>query len=250
MPSEQNPIVVFFLNFHRSLKEETTLPGALFELLYWLTQVFSSVLEAQFSSDFISTQHQQILNILKKLLDKIVANQFIVANIFVAKQDNIDLFKKLQEKSIIIKNHLNNQKCVALPNAKSIETVLVKLISVKLDGEVLERNKSLLDEDVETITYCLQPFIAVNVLLHPNCSTQNYASHLQMIQQLKNYPMWRVYSELIRSALISLHNVSKENDIDRESMWYAFTFIRVPHIIKQLNMNTGKSSCDLHPSIF
>lgn len=162
-----------------------------------------------------------------------------MANIFVAKQDNVELFKKLQEKLIIIKNNLNNQKCVALTNAKPIETLLIKLISVKLDGEILERNNSLLDEDVETITYCLQPYIAVNVLLHPNCSTQNYASHLQMIQQLKNYPMSRVYSELIRSALISLHNVSNENDINRESMWYAFTFIRVPHIIKQLHSKSG-----------
>lgn len=228
--------------FFRTKKEENSLPGALLELLYWLAQVFSSILEAQFSNDFNSTQNQQILNILKKLLDKIVANQFVVANIFVAKQDNVDLFKKLQEKLISIKNNLNNQKCVALTNAKPIETLLIKLISVKLDGEILERNNSLLDEDVETITYCLQPYIAVNVLLHPNCSTQNYASHLQMIQQLKNYSMSRVYGELIRSALISLHNVSNENDINRESMWYAFTFIRVPHIIKQLHSKSGEYS--------
>lgn len=226
-----------------SKKEETSLPGALLEFLYWLTQIFSHVLEAQISNDFISTQHQQIINILKKLLEKILANQFVVANIFVAKQDNVDLYKKLQEKAITIKNNVNNQKCAALTNAKLIETLLSKLISVKLDGEILERNNSLLDEDVETITYCLQPYIAVNVLLHPNCSTQKYASHVRMIQQLKNYPMSRVYSELIRSALISLHNVSNENDISRESMWYAFTFIRVPHIINQLNLKNGKFTC-------
>lgn len=197
-------------------------------------------MEAQFSSDFVTTQHQQILNILKKLLEKIVSNQFVVANIFVAKQEDAELLKKLQDKSAIIKTNLSNPKCVALVNAKSIETLISSLITVKLDGEILERNNSLLDEDVETITYCLQPYIAVNVLLHPNCGTQNYTSHLQMVQQLKNYPIARVYSELIRSALISLHNVSNENDIDRESMWYAFTFIRVPHIIKQLNSKSGK----------
>lgn len=173
---------------------------------------------------------------MKTLLEKIVGNQFVVANIFVAKQEDEEQLKKLQDKLANIKINLNNPKCTAITNAKSIETLFTKLISVKLDGETLDRNSMLLDEQVESITYCLQPYIAVNVLLNPNCSTQKYASHLQMIQQLKNYPMARVYSELIRSALVSLHNVSSESDISRESMWFAFTFIRVPQIIKQLSL--------------
>lgn len=230
---------VFYFHFFRTKREETTLPGALFELLHWLTQVFSLVLEAKFANEFITLQHQEILNILQKLLEKIVANQFVVANIFVAKHEDIEVAKKLQEKSTQFKSHMNNS-ALAKGKAHDINKLLTQLINVKLDGEILEKNSALLDEKIESITYCLQPYIAVNVLLHPNCSTQSYASHLKMIQQLKNYPMSRVYSELIRSALISLKNVSNDNDISRESMWYAFTFIRVPYIIKQLHSKNGK----------
>lgn len=210
--------------------------------------MFSNVLDAQFISEHVSTnpQCQQILNILKKLLEKIIGNQFIVANIFVAKQDDTELLKKLQDKLASIKT---NPKWVTLTNVKQIEALFTKLILVKMDGEILERNNTLLDEQVETITYCLQPYIAVNVLLNPNCTIQNYASHLQMIQQLKNYPMSRVYSELIRSALVSLHNVSSESDIGRESMWFAFTFIRVPHIIKQLSLKHDTQLTDHSPDV-
>lgn len=230
-------------------KEETSLPGALLELLYWLTEVFSNVLEAQFTRDYITPQHQQILNILKKLIEKILSNQFVVANIFVAKQEDAELQKKLIDKSNNIRNNMNNPKCISLVNWKSIETLLNKLILVQLNGETLERNNALLDEKVESITYCLQPYVAVNVLLNPNCSIQTYAAHLQMIQQLKNYPISRVYGELIRSALVSLHNVASESDISRESMWFAFTFIRVPHIIKQLSLQTDTQLSDHSPDV-
>lgn len=206
-----------------------------------MIQIFSTVLDAQFPADFISPQNQQILKILKKLLEKMIANQFVVANIFVAKQEYSERSSKLLEKMSNIKTNLNSKKSIAMAMAVDIEKLINRLITVKLDGDTLERNDLLLDEQIESITFCLQPYIAVNVLLHPNCSTQNYVSHLEMIQQLKNYPVTRIYGELIRSALISLQNVSNESDINRESMWYAFTFIRVPQIIKQLSLRHGKT---------
>lgn len=224
----------------RSKNEESILPIALVDLSNWLIQAFTCLLEAQCSNEFVLSQHQQMLHILKKLLKKITSNQFIMANIYVAKQENADFSKKIDEKMATINSNLSNKKCLSIVNAKEIEKLLLKLVSVKLDGKTLDRNNALLDEQPETITYCLQPYIAVNVLLNPNCSSQSYASHLQMIQQLKNYPLSRVYSELIRGSLICLYNVSSENDVSRESMWFAFTFIRVPHIIKQMNLTNGK----------
>lgn len=233
--------MIYFAIHFRTKKEEISLPGALFDLFEWMIQIFSTVLDAQFSADFISPQNQQILKILKKLLEKMIANQFVVANIFVAKQEHLDRTSKLLEKMSNIKTNLNSKKSIALAMAVDIDKLINRLITVKLDGDALERNDLLLDEQIESITFCLQPYIAVNVLLHPNCSTQNYVSHLEMIQQLKNYPVTRIYGELIRSALISLQNVSNESDINRESMWYAFTFIRVPQIIKQLSLRHGKT---------
>lgn len=172
-----------------------------------------------------------------------------MANIFVAKQDDTELYKKLLEKSNSIRSNLNNPKFISLINVKPIEALLNKLVLVQLNGETLERNNALLDEQVETITYCLQPYIAVNVLLNPNCSTKIYADHLRMIQRLKNYPMSRIYSELIRSALVTLHNVTSESDISRESLWFAFTFIRVPYIIKQLNLQNDQQLSDHSPDV-
>lgn len=228
----------------RSIREETSLPSAFHELLHWLIQAFSFVLEAQFTTEFVSSQHQQISSILKRLLEHIQSNQFIVANIYIAKQEDPDTHKKLDDKMQIIRSNVSNKKCASLANAKEIEVLLSRLLAVKLNGKILERNNALLDEQAESITYCVQPFIAVNVLLNPNCSTHTYELHLQTIQQIKNYSHARMYAELIRAALISLHNVSNGSDTSRESLWCAFTFIRVPQIIKQLSLKNGKL-CDL-----
>lgn len=179
------------------------------------------------------------MGILKRILDNILSNQFIVANVYVAKQEDADTHKKLDEKIQIIRSNLNTKKCAALANAKEIGLLLSKLLSVKLNGKILDRNDALLDEQAESITYCVQPFIAVNVLLNPNCSTHSYELQLQTFQQIKNYSHARIYSELVRAALISLHNVCNNGDTSQESLWCAFTFIRVPHIIKQLTLKNG-----------
>lgn len=223
----------------RSKNEETILPGALLELTHWLIQTFASVLDVQCSTDFVSPQHQQISNILKKLLEQILSNQFIMANIYLAKQEDTEFIKKLDDKMNGINNNVTNKKCVSLLNAKEIEILFKQLLSVNLDGKILDQNNGLLDEPAESLTYCLQPYIAVNVLLNPNCGSKSFASHLQMIQHLKNYQLSRVYCELIRASLICLYNVSSENDVSKESMWFAFTFIRVPHIIKHMNLKNG-----------
>lgn len=221
------------------MKEQKSLPDALLSLLFWLTQVLASVLDVQIANEFISPQYQQVLNISLKVFEKILASAFVMSNIYIAKLEDPELLTKLQDKLVSVKNSLSNKKVTSLANAKEIDALIRKVISIQLDGEILERNKALIDKSVESITFCLQPYVTVSVLLNPNSSTQTIASHLQMIRQLKNYSMSRVYVELIRGALISLHNVATENDISRESMWFAFTFIKVPHIIKHMNLKNG-----------
>lgn len=203
--------------------------------------MYASIVDDYSAGDSTTPHYQQLLNILTKQLDKVSLNAFLIANMYVAKRENADLYKKIHKKLSDMKNILNNKKFAALTRVKSIEETFT-LILVKIDGSLAENdNSNLLIEECESITYCLQPFVAVNVLLNPNGSVQFYVNHLQMIQHLKNYSISRLYSELIRSALISLYNISRESEISLESMWFAFTFIKVPLILKQMNAINGKS---------
>lgn len=204
-------------------------------LVYWALRVLSTVLEAK--NEKYLPQHQQISNILKKILEKAHTNKFIIANLYIGIREDTDRWKKVQRKYSDIKKLLINRKYTMILG------LLDRLPTVKADGTIVDKNKqnAMQNEDAEPITFCLQPFVAVNVLLNPNCSTKNYVSHLQMIQRLKNYSLSRVYCELIRSAMISLQNVSRESEISRESLWFAFTFIKVPYILKQLHaINSGE----------
>lgn len=217
------------------------MPGILLSFTNWLLQVFVSIIEANFINEKHSSQHQQILTTLVQLLEKITTNPFLMANFHVAKQEDPDLLKKIQKKFNEIKNALSNKTFVSLKHTKAIEEHFDQLLSTKKDTPTTKSLKSnSKPDDVEHITLCLQPFVAVNVLLNPNCSTQNYVSHLLMIQQLKSYSCARLFSELIRSAFISLYNISRDSEINRESMWFAFTFIKVPYILKQLNTTNSK----------
>lgn len=208
--------------------------------MHWLLQVYASIVDGCTAGDSTSSQYPQMLNILTKLLDKVSLNAFLIANMYVAKRENADLYKKIHKKMTDLKNILNNKKFAALTQVKSIEETFT-LILVKIDGSLAENeNSNLLIDECESITYCLQPFVVVNVLLNPNGSVQDYVNHLQMIQHLKNYSISRLYSELIRSALISLYNISRESEISLESMWFAFTFIKVPYILKQMNAINGE----------
>lgn len=212
--------------------EEEALPGSMLALVQWLLQGVTTVLDA--NDDKYSAQYQQILGVARDMMDKCANNHYIVANWHIATREDPERYKKIQKRYGEFKKLVATKKCTMLQSQMDLLPV------VKSDGSILKHGKpSPRTDDVESITLCLQPYIVSNVLLHPNYSTKNYVAHLQMVQRLKNYPLARVYSELIRAAMITLHNVTVENDVQRESMWYAFAFIKVPHILKQLHVASG-----------
>lgn len=202
--------------------------------MHWLIQIFSTILEAYITSESISIQQQKVLNLLITLIEKIVANPFLMGVIHVGKQEDGESAKKLKKKFVDIKNVLGNKKFTALNNTKKFEELFKQIVTPSKDAITQIDIKASVE--VEPITYCLQPLIAVQVLLNPNCSTPVYVSRLLLIRQLKNYSTSRLYYELMRSALISFHNVSGVSGTNRESLWCAFTFIKVPQILRQLHV--------------
>lgn len=230
-----NKYLFLFLSFfHRSKTEEAALPNAMLSLVYWLSQIFASILEEPFINEMINSQQLKNLNLLIKLLEKIVNNSFLMGIIYVGKQEDQDLLKKLQKKYVDVKNILTHTKFHSLAQAKTFEELLKHVAAPNKSVSITILDKNIPNIEVEPITYCLQPMITVEVLLNPNCSTQTYVSKMLMIQKLKHYSASRLYYELIRSVLASLYNVSGISGTNRESMWCAFTFIKVPYILQQL----------------
>lgn len=162
-----------------------------------------------------------------EVVDRISKNDFLLGILYIGKQEDTVFFAKITEKYSEIKNLLISTGYV--PKNNTVEDQLRDLAYI--DVNQLEMVK-LDSKAIEPITYCIQPLLAVEVLLNPSADTQIYVAELLMIQRLKNYSMPRLFCEIIRAGLISLSNVIETT---HDTMWCAFTFIKVPHILKQLN---------------
>lgn len=118
-----------------------------------------------------------------------------------------------------------------LKSSVPIEESLKKLCNLEVEILSLSPEKS----KMESITHCLQPLFAVQVLLNPSTETTVFVNQLQMIQRLKSYTNARLYCEIMRACLMCLHNVTGTFN---ESQWGAFTFLKVPVILKELHTAT------------
>jgi hypothetical protein len=76
------------------------------------------------------------------------------------------------------------------------------------------------------------------VLVNGSSETIVHVSKLLMIQKLKKYSMPRLFCEIFRSCFITLRHV---RDMDYQ-LWAAFTFFKVPLIIKQLTLQNKSES--------
>lgn len=174
------------------------------------------------------------------LLGKIVANNFLVGVLYLSKFEEQETFAKMSKSYFSMKSVLADSSNLLsqdlVDQTSKIMEALHQITFLKIEHLKMIEFES---NDVENVTYCLQPLLAVEVLLNPSTDTHIYVQELLMIQRLKGFSMARLYSEIIRACLISLNNV---NGTARDSIWSAFTFIKVPHILKQLHMQTQSES--------
>lgn len=161
------------------------------------------------------------------VMEKITNQQFLMGVIFVAKHHDVKILSQIIRNYMEIKKNSMNAGFDAL--GKQFEECLKKIAYIDLN--TLDVSPHLESSAVETITNCLQPLLAVKVHLNPNSDTQMFVNDLLMVQRLKNYSLSRLFCETIRACLMSLYNVSGKL---RESIWCAFAFIKVPHILRQL----------------
>lgn len=216
-------------------------------MVCWLEQIYGVMVERHTAHGSLDAQHLKILKLLASVLDKIGSNHFLLGILYVGKHEDNKLMAKIQTKYSEVVNASGTVNFSNTYQTQNFEDVLRKMAVLDIDSWA---NPNL-DKSPESVTFCLQPLIAVEVLLNPNNSTQTYVSLLQMIQRVKNYSTSRLYCELIRSCLSSWCNVTSTapSSITVESLWCAFTFYKGPQILKELhNLNKGKQRAVMNQS--
>nr|XP_029732381.1 mediator of RNA polymerase II transcription subunit 24 [Aedes albopictus] len=216
----------------RGKQEEALLTKAMLSLVYWLMQIYEHAVETFGENRSLSADQQEVVEKTANVLEKIVQNQFLLGVVYVGKLADPELFGLVAKKCLDIESL--TAKTGFVPPVVSQKNVTVNDYIRKvqtIETGTLEM-KDFDGKGVEPITFCMQPLIAIDILLNPNCDTQMYVLEFLSIRSLKNYPLSRLYCEIIRGCLTCLNNVSGTS---RESFICAFTFIKVPQIIRQIH---------------
>ncbi|XP_041982697.1 mediator of RNA polymerase II transcription subunit 24 [Aricia agestis] len=221
----------------RSKMEEDILAYAVSSIILWLLQVFYYSLSKYPSSNPI--QSQDILEKSTTLLHSIVNADFLIAMFYLAKQNDPEEYSSVTKKCQEISAYMLMNTQFKAPG--TIHETLQKLCTLDID------KIAPLNTKPEPITHCLQAIIAIDLLSNPGADMQHIINQLLVVQRIKCYPLPRFYCELIRGSFISLNDVSKE--ASKQSLWAAFTFLKLPKIIQYIHNMCGTTGKDSEYSI-
>ncbi|XP_073842226.1 mediator complex subunit 24 [Musca autumnalis] len=225
----------------RTKAEESMLPGAIVSFVDWLLHIFATITTNYEMNRELSAEQSYLLDQCCTVIEKLVKNQFILAILFVGRQEAPDNYSKIRENYATIKTSLTNSNFT--PSHPCVEKYLQQLAYI----DVHHLDMKILDVQPlpEAVSYCVQPLLAVEVLLNPCNDTSYYVAEMQMLQRLKKFSNTRLFYEIIRAGFVSLSSAVTSHD----TIWGAFTFFKVPQIIKQLHA-LNRASTEQTPTDF
>ncbi|XP_017129534.1 mediator of RNA polymerase II transcription subunit 24 [Drosophila elegans] len=212
----------------RIKSEESVLPSSMVQLVYWLFQIFARTVQHYELYGEISAEQSYMLDQTCVVIERLSQQQFLLSMLYVGCHEELEICGRIRDKYASIKGSLTNSNFTL--NAPNVEQQLQQLAYIEakhLDMQSLNPPPTL-----EKISCCVQPLLAVEVLLNPCKDTSYYVAELQMLQRLKRYSNTRLFYEIIRAGFLTLSNVA---DTSPDTMWGAFMFFKMPHIIKQLH---------------
>lgn len=212
----------------RGKNEEGVLAASMLSTILWLLQCYLYHLN-KITSGTQQSVYEEIGIKCAELLTNMLASDFFMAMIYLAKHDDDSVYGEVLRKCKEIEQFLVQNRSLEIPSASSIESCLKKLRHVKLNVKT----------ECEPVTYCLQPLLAVEIMLNPGCETSYLVDKLIMLQRLKGYSNPRLYCDIMRAFLISLNSVLGTSE---EAQWGAFTILKLPHIFQQLHKNLKDDS--------
>ncbi|CAD6227827.1 GSCOCG00006285001-RA-CDS [Cotesia congregata] len=212
----------------RGKPEEDLLAAAVLSIVDWLLQCYLNTLKVPQNNALANPQMADLIEKPASILKQMLSSDFLCAMMYLAKYDDKDLYLEVVKKSQEIEALY---KASGQKSPSPIDDSLKKLCNLEI--ETVAPNST--NSTVESITYCLQPLFAVQVLLNPSTETTVFVNQLLMIKRLKGYSNPRLYCEIMRACLLCLHNAT---GTVKESQWGAVTFLKVPFILKELHATT------------
>lgn len=226
----------------RTRPEEAYIANAVLSLVAWLARAYQYLLDQMHTPAAaaagvtapLGREHAQQAELCTAVLDTVAHHQFLRACCVVGAHESPELAAALRAAYVQIKNDTANAAgAIASPaGGKQPFDELLRTVchlgAADLPGLAPAASGSPF---YESMAYCIQPLLTVKVLQHPHAETRAYVADLQMIRAMKSYSLARLYYELQRACMMSL----LLSDGATESLWCAFTFIKVPQVMRELS---------------
>lgn len=204
------------------------MPSAVVQLVLWIMQIFARTVQQYEKRGEMSAEQSYMLDQCCQLIEHLAQQQFLLSMLYVGCHEELDSLDRIRDVYASIKASLTNSNLTL--SSATAEQQLKQLAYI--DAKHLELQSLNPPATAEKISTCVQPLLAVEVLLNPCKDTSFYVAELQMLQRLKGYSNTRLFYEIIRAGFLTLSNVA---DTTPDTMWGAFMFYTMPHIIKQLH---------------
>lgn len=186
--------------------EETVLACALLSTAGWLVQVLQ--------------QCRSTASLIEKaeyLLQTILKDDFYLCMICLARYIDTDLFLELDTRCSELYASLPENDPI-LDSLRFLKTLDVSVLPLPLNADTWPGT-------------LVQYWLAIKLIKSPSSPTSALSEELRLFQTLKGYNNTRLYAELLRGSLLSLHDVSQTT---HEGQWGAFAFLKVPNILSEL----------------
>lgn len=219
--------------------EETVLTCALLSTTGWLLQILQQCRNTQ-----------QLVEKASFLLQTILKDDFYVSMICLARYFDSGTQLNIPTKIDNVLSTTNRIPIFVSELFSEIEKRCSDLIASLPESDptsTLVRSLKTLDLNVLSLPLkadtwpgsLIQYWLAVQLIGNPGSPTSLLTEQLLLFQQLKGYDNARLYAELLRGSLLSLHDV---NQITHDGQWGAFTFLKVPNVLAELvNKSDGTS---------
>lgn len=204
------------------------MPSAVVQLVLWVMQIFARTVQQYEMRGEMSAEQSYMLDTCCQLIEHLTQQQFLLSMLYVGCHEELDTQDRIRDVYASIKGSLTNSNLTL--SSATAEQQLKQLAYI--DAKHLDLQSLNPPAAAEKISSCVQPLLAVEVLLNPCKDTSFYVAELQMLQRLKGYTNTRLFYEVIRAGFLTLSNVA---DNTPDTMWGAFMFYTMPHIIKQLH---------------
>jgi len=198
------------------------------QLVHWIMQIFARTVQQYEMRGEMSAEQSYMLDQSCKLIERLTQQQFLLSMLYVGCHEELETLDRIRDLYASIKASLTNSNFTL--STATAEQQLQQLAYI--DAKHLDLQSLNPPSSAEKISCCVQPLLAVEVLLNPCKDTSYYVAELQMLQRLKGYSNTRLFYEIIRAGFLTLSNVA---DTSPDTMWGAFMFFKMPHIIKQLH---------------